>query len=215
MSIVAMLLLLGLLGCSIARGPGGPLRLQSRTDTPVILKGDFSTAYYDTGGRAAETSFYLSDVGLERLLRGPVQRGSVVHIDLLWMPKAGATPMDSSATNASIRYLIMVDGEIGVYAGAGFCRPHGEAGDQRLTITVREASLNLLEATDGFIDLLGPTELSGSFTATLSDLRTRQMRFAVSQIVTDALGKSRLMRNDQPGDEPGEYARALKPTSDS
>lgn len=185
---MSLLLLWGGAGCA---GPvrHGSLRAQSLGDDPVALEGKYITAFYADGG-SVETSFVLSDVGLDQLLSGQFSRGQVVRIDLLWLPKPGATPMDSSATNVSIQYVIVADGELGVYAGAGFALPEGDASGRSLTVRLRDGSLDLLESTDGFIDLLSPATLTGSFTATHNDERARQLSAALRRLVNDALGSN-------------------------
>ncbi len=186
---MSLLLLWGAAGCA---GPVqyGSLRAQSLGDDPVALEGEYITAFY-AHGNSVETSFILSDVGLDQLLSGQFSRGIVVRVDLLWMPKPGATPMDSSATNASIQYVIVADGELGVYAGAGFALPEGDASGRSLEVHLRDASLEFLESTDGFVDLLSPATLTGSFTATHNDQRTRQLSSALRRLVRDGLGRSR------------------------
>ena len=158
----------------------------------MFLDGEYITAVF-AGHDATETSIFLADVSADELLSGEVGVGNVVHIDLLWLPKAGSTPMDSSATNASIRYIVIAEGEIGVYGGAGFAVPHGKTGAAILRISLEDASLTLLESTDGFVDHLSPARLSGKFTAGLDELRTRQLQFAISQLVTNALGRTRVV----------------------
>ena len=182
-------------GCTAER-PSGVLRAESLGRESVVLIGRFVTAFY-AQNKSAETSFFLSDVPLEQLLSGRVDQGLVVHLDLLWIPEAGATPMDSSATNATIRYIVIAPGEVGIYGGAGFAVPHGEPGQDTLSVSLRDASLTLLESTDGFVDLLSPARLTGDFTAVLDSRRARQIHYAVSQLVTDALGRSRLVRSRQ------------------
>lgn len=186
---MSLLLLWGAVGCA---GPVryGSLRAQSLGNDPVVLEGEYITAFYSDGNNV-ETSFILSDVGLDQLLSGEFRRGQVVRVDLLWMPKPGATPMDASATNASIQYIIVVDGELGVYAGAGFALPEGDANGQSISVRLRDASLKLLESTDGFVDLLSPATLTGSFTATHNDQRTRQLSSALRRLVNDGLRPSR------------------------
>ncbi len=185
---MSLLLLWGGAGCTGPVGHGS-LRAQSLGDDPVALEGEYITAFY-ADGSSVETSFVLSDVGLDQLLSGQFSRGQVVRIDLLWVPKPGATPMDSSATNASIRYVIVADGELGVYVGAGFALPQGDASDASLTVRLRDGSLVLLESTDGFVDLLSPATLTGSFTATHNDQRARQLSAALRRLVNDALGSN-------------------------
>ncbi len=189
LSLMILLLLWAGAGCA---GPvrHGSLRAQSLGDDPVALEAEYITAFY-ADGDSVETSFILSDVGLDQLLSGQFSRGHVVRVNLLWVPKPGATPMDSSATNASIRYIIVADGELGVYAGAGFALPQGDASGASLTVRLRDGSLILLESTDGFVDLLSPATLTGSFTATHNDQRARQLSAALRRLVNDALGSNR------------------------
>ena len=188
-------------GAASCAGPErfGSLRAQSLGDDPVALEREYITAFY-ADGNSVETSFILSDVGLDQLLSGQFSRGNVVRVDLLWMPKPGATPMDSSATNASIRYVIVADGELGVYAGAGFALPVGDASGRSLEVRLRDASLELLESTDGFVDLLSPATLTGTFTATHNDRRTRQLSTALRRLVNNALGSNRRSEAATPDD---------------
>lgn len=180
----------GSAGCTSATNSGS-LRAASLGDNPVFLDGEYVTAVY--AADHAETSFFLADVPLEDLLNGKVRRGSVVHINLLWVPLAGSTPMDSSATNVSVRFVVFADGEVGIYGGAGFAKLHGKSGQEELGLSIRDASLTLLESTDGFVDLLSPARLSGRLHAALDDLASRQIQYAASQMVTNALGRTRLV----------------------
>lgn len=176
-------------GC--AHGPvQGSLRAESLRGEPVYLDERYGTAVF---ARATETSIFLADVPLERILSGEVTEGVIVHLDLLWNPKAGETPMDASATNVSVRYVVMSGGEVGVYGGAGFGRPHGKPDDEKLTLVLKDSSLTLLDATEGFVDLLSPARLTGSLTAALNERSARQIEFAASQMVTNALGRTRLV----------------------
>ena len=180
------------LGGCVALGGRGSLRAESLGRDPVTLKSPTVAAVY-AHGQAPETSFFLSDVSLRALLDDGSVTAQVVHIELLWMPKPGRTPLDPSATNASIRYVLIVGEELGVYGGAGFVLPHGRPGKRRLAVTVKDASLTLLEATPGFVDRLGPTQLTGEFAAQRDDATCRQLRYAVSQRVTNALGRTRMV----------------------
>lgn len=193
MGMVAILLTLP--GCSWWRGKiseGGRLEVVSQNVEPVSLKVDYESLIY-THDPGVETSFYLSDVPVKAILAGDVQRGQIVHVDLLWLPKPGKTPMDDTATNVSMRYIVIADGELGVYGGSGFAKVKGKIGNDKATIGLERVSLRLLESTAGFKDLLTPAEVTGSFTAKLDDRTARQLRYAASQIVTNKLGKSRLV----------------------
>ena len=185
------LILLSAAGCTHGRVQG-TLRAESLGADPVYLSERYPISVF-AESESTETIIYLADMPLDDLLTGRVTDGVVVHLDLLWNPKAGQTPMDPAATNISIRYIVFAQGEVGVYGGAGFARPHGKTDGDRLTLDLQDGSLTLLDSTEGFVDLLSPARLTGNITARLDDQRTRQIGFAVSQMVTNALGRTRLV----------------------
>lgn len=176
-------------GCESAK-PVGTMRAQSLNAQPIAIDANYSTAFYAHGG-SVESSFILSDIPLEKLLKSKVSNGHILQVQMLWVPKPGSTPMDSSATNVSIRYIIMSNGELGLYTGAGFAIPQDKMGSDLVTIDLRNAYLTLTDSTSGFVDLLSPASLTGDFTATLNDQRTRQIRSALRRIINSALPRSR------------------------
>lgn len=206
----AILLFAG--GChipqSIFDAAGGSLEVQSLGVDRVRLTGAFAHAYY-ADGDDVETSFYLSDAPIEALLDGEIAQAQIVRIDLLWRPMPGRTPMAATATNVSIRYIIVSNGEVGIYGGSGFAQPLGQPGDETLSINLREASLQLLDGTDGFVDLLAPAQISGTFSASHDRRETRRMYYALSQIVTDAFGESRFVQGDAVEMDASAFSRAV------
>jgi hypothetical protein len=102
--------------------------------------------------------------------------------------------MDASATNAIIRHVVISSGEVGVYGGAGFALPKGDPGDDTLKVSLRDATVRLLEATDGFADPLSPARVTGAFSAEHDPKLARKVHRAISQLVTNALGRSRFVR---------------------
>ena len=190
-------------GCGVFGGRGGgtgQLRAESFGGERVILGSTYITVVYEHDPKA-DTSFFLSDVPMEDLLAGTVTQGQIMHVELLWEPKAGATPVDASATNAAIHHVIISDGEIGVYGGAGFAMPHGDPGDDRMRMTLRDATVRLLESTDGFRDLLTPGKIMGDFTARLDPASARKIHRATSQLVTNAVGRSTLVHAREHGSQ--------------
>lgn len=181
-----------LAGCTGGAKATGSLRAESLNDDPVVLNAQYVSVVYARDDDDT-VSFFLSEVPVEDLLEGDITEGQVMHIELLWRPKAGSTPMDSSATNASIRHVIMVDGELGVYGGAGFALPRGRPGQDRMRISLRDATIRLLESTDGFADPLTPARMTGNFTAIHDPQLVRKLHRAISQVVTNALGRSRFV----------------------
>lgn len=182
-------------GCESTK-PVGSMRAQSLGAEPVAIEAKYTTAFYAHGG-SVESSFILSDVPLEKLMKSKVSNGHILHVQMLWIPKPGFTPMDSSATNVSIRYIIMSDGELGLYTGAGFALPQDDMGSDSVTIDLRNANLTLTSSTDGFVDLITPASLTGGFTATLNDQRTQQMRSALRRIINSAIPRSRNAKADE------------------
>lgn len=184
-------------GCGVrvpfVTAPAGTLRVQSLGETQGSLSGRLQTSLY-SDERGVETTFVLADAPVERMIRGEIERGQMYHIELLWLPRPGWTPISADATNASIRYVVIADGEVGVYAGAGFAMPKGSVGGKTATVTLQDASLRLVEHTPGFVDMLTPATLSGTFTATHDPRTTRQAHYAMSQVVTNALGRSMFVR---------------------
>ncbi len=197
---LAMAVILALAGCGAGTrlmpwsgATGGSLRVESLGDERVVLPGRFESAVY--ADRGIETSFLICDRPISEFLQGGVESGRVIHVELLWSPKAGATPIEDSATNASIRYIIFSAGEVGIYAGAGFARLKGTPGDEVFGLAIQDASLKLIDSTPGFNDLLTPARLTGSFGARLDNHQTTQLHRAVSQRVTNQLGRSRIVLN--------------------
>ncbi len=191
MLIIALLGLSGAAGCATGR-VSASLRAESLGVDRVYVDGAYETAVY-ADFNSTETSFFMTDIPMDDLLAGNITTGMVVHIDLLWEPTAGKTPMDSSATNVTVRYIVFADGEMGLYGGAGFAMPKGEPGKGSMSLALRDASITLLASTDGFVDLLSPARVTGKITAGFDERRTRQMAYAVNQLVTNALGYTRLV----------------------
>jgi hypothetical protein len=188
-----MVVLMTLTGCT---GPNaaGSLRVQSLGRDPVSLATRFRSAFYSYDV-VAGTSFMLSDVSVDKLLDGSAASGLIMHIELLWLPKPGRTPLDPTATNASIRLIVIADGEVGVYGGAGFAMPNGTPAEERsVSLALRDASLQLLESTPGFNDLLSPAQLTGSVTSRRNEAETLKLNLAASQLVTNALKQTRFVK---------------------
>jgi hypothetical protein len=168
---------------------GGEVRLEGLGTTPLTLDGVLPFGAY--AAAVADHTFYVSDVPLETLLKGGVRNGQFLHVQLMWLPYPGRTPVDETATNLIIRYVVVSEGQVGVYGGGGFAWPRGEAGKEDVSLVIEGSSLALLAKSDGFTDLLTPARLTGTIYAKLDDDATRRFRRGVSQLVTDGLGATR------------------------
>lgn len=89
--------------------------------------------------------------------------GSMVHIHLFLDPKPGKTPIEPTAANATVRYIVLANGEIGVYDGAGFILPGKKIGKGSLSGALHGAPAKLTRKTPRFNDPLPATRLDISF----------------------------------------------------
>jgi len=196
---------LGLTGCS-GTETVGRAELVALGSEPLLFEREFIVGSYAT--RESEDSYWFSDVPLSALLahseESPIKDAVFLHAQMIWIPKPGLTPLDPAATNLVVRVVIVSDGEVGLYGGAGFARIDGEPGDERVEIEVEGGTLTLLERTGGFNDLLSPAGFSGTFAAKFAPDDSARWRRALSQFATNAFGKS--MWVDAGGADPASHA---------
>ena len=174
---------LGVASCGTV-GEVGTVELTSLGGTTRTLRPVLGTGTY--AQEAAQSSFILSDVDFAQLESGAPVYGYVLHVNLLWVPKAGRTAVDPTATNTSIRLVVIAGNELGVYGGGGFAWPDGELGEPEFTLELVGSNMSLIACTPGFQDLMSPASLTGTLSATLDDAATRRMRRSASQYVTNA-----------------------------
>jgi len=176
-------------GCG---GVGGSVRMESapgtvqRGETARILKPALATLVYHAPD-SQTADIYLTDLHPDELdprndLSGV--SGQLVHLNMFLVPRAGSTPIEKTAVTAVIRHVVIARGQVGVYGGGGFMFTRGSPGDSSFGGSVDRATMRLLARTGGFVDLLGPTEFSGSFLARLdkpsADLLARRFRDLVA-----------------------------------
>lgn len=196
--MVALSLTLFLSACA-QRGQAGTIELSALGSKPLVLERALQFGHY--AQLESEISFWFSDVPFETLATHsatePMQDAVFLHAQLVWEPEPGRTPLASTATNVVTRVVIVSGGEIGLYGGAAFARPRDAIGDEQLEIVLRGGTLTLLAHTPGFHDLLSPVGLHGTLTASCSTEETNRWRRGVSQLVTNALGRSMWVSNEQ------------------
>jgi hypothetical protein len=172
----------------------GDVSVTSRTAHPVRLESTF--AY---GGYVVEpsgTSLILSTVPVDAFRNDEIESAQVIAIHLLWEPWPGRTPVNPEATNLMIRHVVIAQDEIGVYGGGGFGWPKGTPGKTGLGIGIENSNVSLLDSTPGFRDLLTPAVIRGDVAAVLDETTTIELRDAVSQYVTNRLGRMRWVGPD-------------------
>lgn len=184
--IVVAGLALSVIGCR--NTGGGRLSIRSSADQLTVLRGGFERGIYSFDGKNTAT-FVLLD--------GPTDNPTqAVTIRLFWTPRAGRTPIDRTATNATIHYLIFTPGdtaEAGVYSGAGFVYPSENPGGRTIEASVWESNLLLTDRSEAFNDLLGQAVLKGAFAARRDDLGVQETLRRLDNMVRERLGYPRFV----------------------
>lgn len=178
-------------GCqtAIVRGAGD---LRASSDTASLpVSANVNVFAFERG---SDASFYLTDCNPDALVRGDVTRGQLLHVEFLWVPKAGETPMDDSATNITLRHVVIVDGEVGIYVGTGFARIRGALDEDEVGLSIRASTMRLAESTEGFRDVLGVATIRGEIEAVRDPQLARTLHRAASRLVTRAVGEARWVR---------------------
>lgn len=184
-------------GCSVF-GPsvGGSAVItsidQSKAMTPVFT----TAAYSSTDSNTAD--IYLSDLPQERLMdpRDPLTdlSGSFVHIHVFLIPEPGATPIDATACNTTVRHLVLAGPvktlaaasdapALGLYAGGGFLNPDSEIGDATFGGSITDVSHRLVREGPGFKDAIGGGLMNGSFSAARNEEVSRVLGARFDQLM--------------------------------
>ncbi|MFG0274068.1 MAG: hypothetical protein ACF8QF_03315 [Phycisphaerales bacterium] len=182
----ALLVVIGVLACASGCARSA-LRLSS-SQTDATLTPRFVTALYAFTDENT-LDIVLSDMPADDLLamsRDDLLRssGSILHIHQFFTPVAGRTALDPTASNTTVRHVVLARGEIGVYGGGGLVLPGSSPGANRFDFRVSDATMRLLQATPGFADLLGGASLSGRASARRDDERAASIARLVHQAVT-------------------------------
>ena len=183
---------LGLNGCGTLFTAGAP-RLESLDERRVRLALEVAEGAYAVHPSEASLLFASAPFAeFGGLGDGEARPGDgfVLHAQLLWVPKPGTTPIDPTATNVTLRWVVFSAGEVGVYGGAGFCWPDGEVGKDPLVLDIEASTLSLIASTPGFVDRASPASISGRFRAPYRPAAALEMRQRVSRLVTEAVGRA-------------------------
>ena len=135
-----------------------------------------------TTGFADEGNIWMTDIPLDQLTSGVFSDGQIIHLQLLWKPVAGKTPLSSSSTNLAIKHIIIADGKVGVYTGGGFCLPNGSP-QKGMSLYIEEATIALQEGAIGFNDLLTPATMTGRVSSVPNTRIARQIE-TVAKLIT-------------------------------
>lgn len=152
------------------------------------------------GYRAADSStaeIFLSDIPLRDLADAESFEelsGTIVHIHLFIRPRPGRTPIEPTASTATIQAAVLARGEVGLYGGGGFMLPSGTPGDDTFGGSIRGGSVRLLASTPGFADRLGAAGLTAGVSAPLDDAAAAVMAHLFEQAGRVARGEETASR---------------------
>ncbi|HVZ94488.1 MAG TPA: hypothetical protein VG797_08255 [Phycisphaerales bacterium] len=157
-------------GCGIVTTP---LRVHS-VENGAYLEPHWATAVFRSPDRET-VEVFLSDLPAEQLLHAMESgtseaAGSVLAINLFMRPKAGQTPIDATACNTTLTYLVFTGTGAGFYGGGGFVQPTGlfasaNSEGAEFSASITGGTLKFIRSRGGFSDQLASAELSGSIRA--------------------------------------------------
>jgi hypothetical protein len=159
-TFLAAALLLG--GCAV----GGTVHTRSTAQSAALAPAIRYVASRPLG--PGQIDLFLTDLSLDELdPTTPLDElnGSIIHVQMFIRPKASKTPIDSTATNATVRHVVLSAGAIGVYSGGGFILPKSSKKATTFRAKMRGASLVLTDHTANFSDPLGPSTMTLSVRA--------------------------------------------------
>ena len=145
-------------------------------EVPVAPKFTESYYYFD---RDHTLYFVMRSRTKEAATGKPVDQ--IATFRIFWRPVGGRTTMDSTALNATYRYVLMTPDAVGMYEGAGFVRLWGADGVHKLKARVMDGDLRLTEASSKFVDTLGRSRMRGTFTAIYNDAKAFDMLLGAHQ----------------------------------
>lgn len=176
-------------GC--ASNTTGSVSIQSQSNRGSSLASEFTTGFYRYDNKNQVTML---------LFDGPIEAPTqAVTVRMFWNPRPGRTPMDKTATNATIHYIIFPTEDrkqVGIYSGAGFLHPKGTPGDLELKLKVWDSTLRLTDASPGFKDLLGPANLKGTITLKQDDVALERAIRQLNATIRETLGFPRMVEAD-------------------
>jgi len=147
----------------------------------AIVRTDCTTIVCSEGF-ANEGDIWMTDIPMDQLVAGDFETGEIIHLQLLWKPVAGKTPLASTSTNLTIYYYIISNGVVGVYGGGGYCWPSGTP-TKGMSLLIEEANLILQKNNAGFTDFLSPASMTGRVTS-IPDSKTARQIYNAALLIT-------------------------------
>lgn len=172
-------------------GEGGTLTVRSFDDSDENIRGTFQSGIYTTADANTATMV---------LFDGPPENPkAALTIRMFWNPHAGRTPIDATATNATLQYILFDDTgkEIAIYSGAGYFYPNNSLGSDSFTGSLWQSSLRIADKSEGFDDKIGMARIDGKFTVTRDDLAVNPALHQLNVQIRQRLGRTRLVKSEE------------------
>ncbi len=165
----------------------GPLTIKPVHSSAVALEPQFTEGFYRVT-RDHTYDFYLqTSTAAAKGKKAAVKQIAIIRV--FWRPIPGITPILSSSINATIRYIVITPGGVGMYQGGGFVRLFNARGARVMHAAIVGGDLRLTGASGYFKDALGPSRIRGNIRAVHSAmkeinlaLRARRAAFAASYV---------------------------------
>lgn len=173
-------MVLGLSGCISDSSICIQSAQSGMADTPRLPIG----AYIAENTNSA--TVYLTDLDSAALDPGTDLAGvsgRIVQINMFLRPAVGSTPMATTACSATVRHIILANGNIGVYSGGGFLSPSGHVGDPKLSGTLKGATMRLSGSYGSFVDRLGAATMRATFTAQRDEALAKRIAARVDDVL--------------------------------
>ncbi|MFG0327157.1 MAG: hypothetical protein ACF8SC_07845 [Phycisphaerales bacterium JB037] len=186
-ALLALAAALLLPACSPLSGSARGYEARSIADGST-LSPRFPTAIY----RAEDENsayLYLTDLSPADLRPGaPVDTltGHIVRVHNFVRPRAGRTPIETTAFTASVTHAVFAQGQIGIYRGGGFFEPDRAPGGTRFGGTLNGGSLRIERATPGFVDRLGSATLQAQFQVRRDDASSALIQARLEELIRAA-----------------------------
>lgn len=171
---------------SLSEGRGKRLAARSLASANAPAQGGFTGGLYSLD-EANRLTILLYQGTLE-------QPSRVVTLRMFWRPRAGKTPIDPTATNATVHYILFEgDEQVGIYSGAGYLYPQSALGGHTLSANLWESIVALSDQSEGFADDLGQALLIGSFRAVRDEAALERALRDLNRNIRRRLGFPRLV----------------------
>ncbi|QDU33223.1 hypothetical protein KS4_12680 [Poriferisphaera corsica] len=177
----------------VLSGESGKITLTNEISGERVLLTEFERSAY-----MIDDKENLTILMVKGTFRNPTE---ALTIRMFWKPIPSQTPIDETATNATLHYVTFGQNElgqrtVGVYSGAGFLYIYNDVGGRKLSAGIWQANIRLSDSTEGFSNRLNETVMTGKLVAIRNDDDFSRALYSVNLAVNNALGYPRFIMNE-------------------